>query len=108
MFDIMAASYMSATRLDHFLYQDIAHRNPEIARRLRERHGLIDMTYRKPRRARRPVLRPALSKLGSGALSSVGWIGHGLRRAGEAMERVSARSFQREIFAGRDCTEGTC
>jgi len=40
MFDIIASTYMTAARMDHFLEQDFMHRNPRTAQRLRYIHGL--------------------------------------------------------------------
>lgn len=42
MFHILASSYMTATRMDPFLEQDLMHRDPRTAARLRRIHGLDD------------------------------------------------------------------
>ena len=108
MFDIIAASYMSAARMEHFLEQDFMHKDPRIAQRLRHIHGMgSDMAERNRYRAK-PVFRPAIRWAGRQALVALGWAGHRLRRTGEAFERASPRSFQREIYPDRLCADGGC
>jgi len=40
MLDVLASTYMTASRMDQFLGQDFMHRSPHIAQRLRYIHGL--------------------------------------------------------------------
>lgn len=97
MFDILAASYMNATRMDHFLEQDFRHRDPATAARLRRIHGLdtpgpsltrqmrgrigMDGAIERARKPGRmaPALRAALAAIGTG-----------LRRGGTWLEEVAS------------------
>lgn len=103
MFDILAASYMSASRMDHYLEQDFLHKDPMISRRLRYIHGLDEANPTLSRqlrgrigmdgsieRARQP------SRIMANARAGVALFGTGLRRTGQWMERASAKSFQQE------------
>lgn len=109
MLDIIAASYMSAVRMEHFIEQDLMHKDPRIAQRLRRAHGIDGAAWeRQERRKNRPVIRPAIRWVVRKSLAALGLIGHGLRRTGEAFERASSRSFQREINPGHAAPEGAC
>jgi len=101
MFDILAASYMSASRMDHFLEQDFMHRDPEIVRRLRRAHGL-DSEY--PEEVRRQRLlaakaptRPSRHLIRRGLWTAAGGVGHALRRLGEWMEKAASDSFATQL-----------
>lgn len=109
MFDILAASYMSATRMEHFLEQDFMHKDPRVAQRLRERHRMgRDFEERRRYRRARPVIRPALRRAGRLMLAGLVRAGHGLRRTGEALETLASRSLQREVHPNRFCADGHC
>ena len=108
MFDILAASYMSATRMDHYLEQDFLHKDPMISRRLRYIHGLDEPNPSLARqlrgrigmdgsieRARKP------SRVAAAVRSLIARLGSGLRRLGAWMEGAAETSFQRQACA--DC-----
>ena len=93
MLDVLASTYMTASRMDQFLGQDFMHRSPHIAQRLRYIHGLDtpDPTLMRQlrgrigmdgaiERARKPS---RIAALGRAALSRIGKI---LRRSGEWLE----------------------
>ena len=101
MFDIFAASYMSAARMDYFLEQDILHADPEIARRLRRRNGLPEFTTRPQHRAR-----PVSGRIVRTALTPVKWFGAALGNLGSAIEKAASLSFRREIAPKAPCA--TC
>jgi len=104
MFDILASSYMSATRMDQFLEQDFLHRNPRIAQRLRHIHGLDTPNPSLTRQLRgrigmdgyiRHADRP--SRIGTAARKAVVTLGKSLRRFGAWMENAAQTSFQKEV-----------
>ena len=91
MFDILAASYMSAARMEHFLEVDFMHKDARIARKLRAAHGMgsperIDLS-----RARTPfrIPRPAARAIGAA--------GRALGRFGRWLDEAATRSYRREI-----------
>jgi len=100
MFDILASSYMSATRMDQFIEQDFIHHEPHIAARLRRIHGLDnpDLTRQLRgrigmdgaiERARKP------SRSAQTLRAALAMIGAGLRRAGERLEEASAPRYSK-------------
>jgi len=101
MFDILAHTYMTATRMDTYLEQEFMHKNPRIAQRLRYIHGLDtphpSLTRRLRGRigmdgpiaqARQPCRGAALSR------AAVKRLGIALRRAGEWLEQAATPVHQ--------------
>ncbi len=99
MLDVLASTYMTASRMDQFLGQDFMHRSPHIAQRLRYIHGLDTPDPSLTRRWRGRVgmdgsiehaRKPSrIIKLSRSALLKVGLA---LRRSGEWLERTAGPS----------------
>ena len=99
MFDILASSYMSATRMDQFLEQDFMHRNPRMAQRLRHIHGLDTPNPSLTRQLRGRIgmdgyIRHAdkPSRIAAAARKAVAVLGKSLRRLGAWIERTAETS----------------
>ena len=102
MFNVLAASYMTAARMDHFLEQDFMHRPPREAARLRRIHGLDDPSMGRQlrgrigmdgaiERARTP------SRIAQTLRAAVAVVGTGLRRAGTWLEDAASTSYRTEV-----------
>lgn len=97
MFDILASTYMTASRMDHFLEQDFMHKNPHIAQRLRYIHGLDTPNPSLMRRLRgRSGMDGAIelparpSRIAAFARTVIVKIGTVLRRTGEWLEQAAS------------------
>ena len=102
MFDVLASTYITASRMDHWLEQDFMHRNPTTAARLRHIHGLSDPSLRRTLRGRigmdGPIERPHQpSRIAAVLRSLIALTGTALRRAGEWLESTASTPLQREV-----------
>lgn len=97
MLDVLASTYMTASRMDQFLGQDFMHRSPHITQRLRYIHGLDTPDPSLTRRLRGRIgmdgsieharTPSRLAALGRTALAKTGTA---LRRSGEWLERTAS------------------
>lgn len=96
MFDILAHTYMTASRMDTYLEQDFMHRNPRIAQRLRYIHGLDTPNPSLTRKLRGrigmdgAIERPHTPlRLATLARTATATLGVALRKAGEWLEETA-------------------
>jgi len=104
MFDVLASTYMTASRIDHFLERDFMHRNPHIAQRLRYIHGLDTPNPSLTRRLRGrigmdgPIERAHQpSRLAAALRTAAINLGTALRRAGEWLEQAATPLHQSTV-----------
>ena len=104
MFDILASTYITASRMDHWLEQDFMHRDPRTAARLRHIHGLTDPTIRRAFRGRigwvDAIERPYKpSRVANVSRKIVARLGATLRRSGEWLEEAAHVSCRQRKLA---------
>jgi len=97
MFDILASTYMTASRMDHWLEQDFMHRDPSTAARLRHIHGLTDPSIGGAFRGRigmdGPIERARKpSQIAARARQLTAFTGRSLRLTGEWLEQTAEAS----------------
>lgn len=104
MFDVLASTYTTAARMDHWLEQDFMHRDPATAARLRHIHRLSDPSIGGAFRGRigmdGPIERARKPwRIAGKARTAVAFVGTGLRRTGEWLEQAASVSCGRVALA---------
>jgi len=101
MFNILASTYMTASRMDHFLEQDFMHKSPRVAQRLRYIHGLDTPNPSLSRRLRGRIgMDGAIeqahqpSRIAASFRALAARLGTILRRTGEWLEDTASAACQ--------------
>lgn len=107
MFDILASTYITASRMDHWLEQDFMHRDPSTAARLRHIHGLTDPSIGGAFRGRigmdGPIERARQPwRVAAKLRRAIAATGTALRRVGEWLERATNQPCHQGKLA--DCS----
>lgn len=108
MFNILASSYMTASRMDQFLEQDFMHKDPRVAQRLRYIHGLDTPNPSLMRQMRGRIgmdgaiehaHRP--SRISASIRALAAKLGTALRQAGEWLEETASVACQTKAAPDR-------
>jgi len=104
MFDILAHTYMTASRMDHYLEQDFMHKNPRMAQRLRYIHGLDTPNPSLTRQLRARIgmdgaieLPNRPSRLAVFVRAAIAKAGTGFRRVGEWLEQRAGLPLRPDV-----------